>query len=602
MKDLIRKNYFFRHIAAFTLLAFVSLSVIPSQALAQGVLLGLPQPGTMISLSPAFNPALLRGLQVYPDNPLRFDFIVDPGDTGLQGQAFKDEATKLIKYFLASLTIPEDDFWVNLSPYEKERIIADALGQTEMGRDLLAQDYILKQLAATLVNPENDLGKKFWDRVYKKSYELYGTTNVPADTFNKVWIMPDKAVVYEHNAYAFVGERHLKVMLEEDYLAIESNKGVKDYRGKGLQESQSQEFKKSSSAEDGSASGGNPLILKPSNPSDKLTSQIVREVLIPEIEKEVNNGKVFANLRQIVNSMILATWYKKTLKDSLLGQVYADKNKIKGLQGQRITGIKESQSQESEKSSFAEDGSASGGNPSTLESSDSQSDVQSIYNQYLETFKKGVFNFIRVEKDVASGKNIPRKYFSGGISKGVSTPEKLVAEKKDAKAITAFLLSATSGVKMGVFKTDLGEKPGSLTSQPAKIAGSKIVNIKETVEEFLLKDLTVELHFSIDVQRVGDDAVVTISQTNQHVAPLLPMTVNANLQSLANKFSSGTYVFPMAPDSSYTVKFKISTAGSIMTTEAILKDNVHRLIQGLETVVGGKARTIMFEKAIPGKQ
>ena len=73
----------------------------------------------------------------------------------------KKEGERLIKYFLASLAIPEKDLWVNLSPYEKDRTIPRALGQTEMGRDLLAQDYMLKQITASLIYPENGLGKTF---------------------------------------------------------------------------------------------------------------------------------------------------------------------------------------------------------------------------------------------------------------------------------------------------------------------------------------------------------------------------------------------------------------------------------------------------------
>ena len=57
----------------------------------------------------------------------------------------------------------------------------------------------------------------------------------------------------------------------------------------------------------------------------------MKEVILPEIEKEVNEGKTFANLRQIYNAQILAAWYKLTLKQSLLNQVYTDKNKIKGV-------------------------------------------------------------------------------------------------------------------------------------------------------------------------------------------------------------------------------------------------------------------------------
>jgi len=70
---------------------------------------------------------------------LRFDFIVDTGNSKLENEAFKKESEKLIRYFLATLTVPEKDLWVNLSPYEKDRIIPDVFGTTEMGRDLLAK-------------------------------------------------------------------------------------------------------------------------------------------------------------------------------------------------------------------------------------------------------------------------------------------------------------------------------------------------------------------------------------------------------------------------------------------------------------------------------
>ena len=106
----------------------------------------------MVHLSPEFDPPILKGLKVHPGNPFRFDFILDQGD-GVGGQPgdmkmkapqgnhlspneLKTESTKLIKYFLASLTIPEKDLWVNLSPYEKNRIIPQSFGLTEMGRRL----------------------------------------------------------------------------------------------------------------------------------------------------------------------------------------------------------------------------------------------------------------------------------------------------------------------------------------------------------------------------------------------------------------------------------------------------------------------------------
>src|SRR5450631_3669467 len=94
-----------------------------------------------------------------------------------------------------------------------------------MGRDLLEQDYILKQITASLIYPEKKLGKVFWDKVYSKAKQMYGTTQVPVNTFNKVWILADRAQVFEHNQTAFVVDSHLKVMLEEDYLALQKHQG-----------------------------------------------------------------------------------------------------------------------------------------------------------------------------------------------------------------------------------------------------------------------------------------------------------------------------------------------------------------------------------------
>ena len=138
----------------------------------------LPAPGVMVRLSPPLDPPILKGIKVHPDNPFRFDFVLDKGDgysrhpersEGSQQEQLKTESTRLIKYFLAGLTIPDKDLWVNLSPYEKDRIIPRSFGLTEMGRDLLAEDYLLKQITASLIYPEDAVGKKFWKRIYEEA-------------------------------------------------------------------------------------------------------------------------------------------------------------------------------------------------------------------------------------------------------------------------------------------------------------------------------------------------------------------------------------------------------------------------------------------------
>ncbi len=364
-----RTRLTYRLLSAFICLAFTVITIMPpvrvhAQVVSMNTVLNLPIPGTMVSTTDTFFPSIIRGLTINPENPLNFDFIIDTGDDDLKGESFKTESSKLIKYFLASLTVPEKELWVNLSPYEKDRIIPEGLGVTEMGRDMLAQDYLLKQLTSSLMYPEEELGEEFWDRVHERAFEEYGSTNIPINTFNKVWIVPDKAVVYTHQQSVFVGERHLKVMLEEDYLALQENLNHEKYESNNVSKN---------SAE--IVSG--------------ISSEVVREVLIPEIEKEVNKGKHFANLRQIFNSMILATWYKKNLKESLLGKVYMDQNKTNGVD------IADRQTK------------------------------QKIYDQYVESFKKGVYDYIKEDYDPATQEIVPRKYFSGGVMNGAISTKKI---------------------------------------------------------------------------------------------------------------------------------------------------------------------------------
>lgn len=144
-----------------------------------------------------------------------------------------------------------------------------------------------------------------------------------------------------------------------------------------------------------SASIGNPEMSKPGPPikaleGDKNTSQIIRDLIIPQLTKEINEGKNFTQLRQVYNSLILATWYKKKIsaiggsafggKDSILSQVYIDKNKVAGI------------------------------------SIDNPQEKQNIYERYLKAFKKGAYNYIKEEQDPVSRKMLPRKYFSGGVN------------------------------------------------------------------------------------------------------------------------------------------------------------------------------------------
>lgn len=403
-----RSSLSYRVFSAFLIVSFLWTCVLPpGAAFAKGnTFLNLPAPGMMVRTSKAFVPVLLKGMTIHADDPFRFDFIIDSGNTNLKAEELKAESERLVKYFLASMTIPKDDLWVNLSPLEKDRIVPDELGKTELGRDMLAQDYLLKQLTASLMYPEDELGDKFWQRVRKLAQERFGTTEIPVNTFNKVWILPESASVYEHEQTVYVVGGRLKVMLDEDYKTMSQGHQVTKSPGEETdippaQGENNQDIPLSLRERDGVRGSVN-----------SVSSQIIREVILPEIEREVNEGEHFAPLRQIYHSLILAKWYKETIKDSLLSQVYVDQSKVEGV-------------------NLAD-----------------ETAKEQIYEQYVEAYKKGVFNYIKEDYDQLSQKKIPRKYFSGGIKGDVT-----IEREKSSSSIKSILGKAFI---MGVMLSLLG--------------------------------------------------------------------------------------------------------------------------------------------------
>ena len=223
---------------------------------------------------------------------MRIDFIIDTKD---KKDVSQNEAAKLIRYFLAGLTIPEKDLWVNLSPYEKERIVPNELGQTELGRELLEQDYILKQFSASLTHPGTKLGKEYWKYLEGQHVGL----SQQQDNFSKIWIVPGEVEVWEHENVAFVNRAELQAKTESDYFALQTNLGTD----------------LGSVQKEGTRKRGQGQALS---------------VLIDKVTNEVNNGENFAELRQVYNSLILAMWFKQKFEQSFY-KYYFQQSKISGI-------------------------------------------------------------------------------------------------------------------------------------------------------------------------------------------------------------------------------------------------------------------------------
>lgn len=249
-----------------------------------------------------------------------------------------------LDYFFVSLNLPREAFWVNLNPDEPKRIVDSSLGETDFGRIMLQADLRLKEDAASLTNPQNSkIGREFWQRVYKKAQELGVMDKISVST--RLWIVPDEAAVYEErNKFSIIKSR-LKVCLEPAYLSKQSRHKYKE------------EYE-----------------------LDNFTSKLMQEMILPELNRKVNEAYDYADLREAYNTLILAAWYKEKFSPStepLLRQ--ASYNITEGI-----------------------------------EINDSYTPKQ-IYQDYLKSLKEGEYSFI--ESDYLAGPfyAATKHYFSGGV-------------------------------------------------------------------------------------------------------------------------------------------------------------------------------------------
>jgi len=333
----------------------------------------------LLPVSQPISHASLKGIKVNPDNPFDLEFVID---TNNDKTINKEEAQTLVNYFFAGLTLPEKDLWVNLSPYEENRIIPDTTVTTQLGEGLLSQDYLLKQLAASLTYPETEIGKKYWDSINSVGANNHSPVH---HNFNKVWITPDIAKVYENGNSAFITESTLKVLTEEDYLAMNKNNvGATRWVARNPNDN------------DGTRASHRLA------PTDSF-----KKYILPQITQQVNQGEHFSQLRQIYNALILGVWFKNKLKDSIYKN-YISQAKTKGIDSADINA------------------------------------KEKIYQKYLNAFKQGAYNYIKKERVAANGdgslarmadgkRTVPisgmritrRAYFSGGldlpVSKAVTT-------------------------------------------------------------------------------------------------------------------------------------------------------------------------------------
>lgn len=186
----------------------------------------------------------------------------------------KKAAQKSLEHFFISLALHDDAFWVNLNPEEPNRIINSSLRDTDLGRIMLNADFRLKEDVSEYINPQtSQVGKEFWRRLYAKAEELGLVDRIPVVT--RLWIMPGEVEVDEGENQISIVKSGLKVCLEPAYLSGQF--AVQDKREQELQ---------------------------------NFASNLMQELVLPYLNKKVNEAYAYSDLREVFNALILARWYK----------------------------------------------------------------------------------------------------------------------------------------------------------------------------------------------------------------------------------------------------------------------------------------------------
>lgn len=310
-----------------------------------------------------------RGLSIDRFRPLRlryfsydtatnnFQLLLDKGDDpDIKDEELQDKTKVLMEYFQAGLSLSNDKFWVNLRPDSEDEIIDPLLERTDLGKVMLESDLQLKKDTAAFTSPQSPEGRLYWDKLYQKARELFGSEPANIPTLTRPWIVPGEIIVKETDTSAYIYKANMKVMLEEDYLKTTNP----------------------------IASGQMYTFSDPRMKElNAYSTQLIREMILPKLTKEVNTAKRYAGLRQVFFSLVMARWFKERFrgKQGEYPQLIDSQN-LEGLT-----------SKEPWSKSF-------------------------YFNEYKKSFENGEYN-LKEQVSTISGQVI-RSYVSGGMNLGPS--------------------------------------------------------------------------------------------------------------------------------------------------------------------------------------
>ena len=166
------------------------------------------------------------------------------------------------------LALSPEKFWVNLHPYEPDRIIDPAFGRTQAGQVLLEADLEMKEASGRMQRSDTELGRKFMEVLQGENKCFLG---------RRQWIEPLPASIHEDGDQLYILEIPLTVQLGKEDSDVSPGQSCPDQ---------------------------DPAITT-------SNGELYEKMIMPAVVQSVNHDPEFADLRRVYASRVAAEWYRK---------------------------------------------------------------------------------------------------------------------------------------------------------------------------------------------------------------------------------------------------------------------------------------------------